>query len=146
MGDWNAKAGHYGHLEWPNTIGRFSNESTNERGERLLEFADKYKLLLENTLFNHTKSRISTLHSPNGLTHNQIDYILTHERFKSSIIRTSIRTYPGADINSDHDLVLCNIKLKLSIKKRTKGNRIRFNLEKLITNKLSHIEISCIPN
>ena len=83
MGNWNA--GNYGHCTWPDTIGRFSNESINERGEILLEFSDKYKLLLANTLFNHTKSRISTWHSPNRLTYNQIDYILTPQRFKSSI-------------------------------------------------------------
>ena len=64
MGDCNAKAGNDGHLAWPNTIGRFSNESTNERGERVLEFADKYKLLLANILVNHNKSIISTCHSP----------------------------------------------------------------------------------
>ena len=47
-----------------------------KRGERLLEFADKYKLILANTHFNHKKSRISTWHSPSGLTHNQIDYFI----------------------------------------------------------------------
>ena len=92
MGDWNVKAGNNDHLAWPSTIGRFSNESTNEIGERMLEFADKYKLLLANTLFKHTKSRISTCHSPNGVTHNKIDYIITLRRFKYSIIRTSTRT------------------------------------------------------
>ena len=40
-------------------------------------------------------------------------------------------TYSGENINSDHNLILCNIKLKLIIKKRTKGNIILFDLEKL---------------
>ena len=64
-------------------------------------------------------------------THNQIDYILTPRRFKSSIITTSTRTYPGADIGSNHDLVLCNLKLKLCIRKSTVTNRIRYDLDKL---------------
>ena len=34
----------------------------------------------------------SAWHSPNGSTHNQIDYILNPQRFKSSIISTSTRT------------------------------------------------------
>ena len=63
--------------------------------------------------------------------HNQIDYILTPQRFKLSIISSSTRTYPGADISSDHDLVICNLKLKLCIKKRAISNRIRFDLDKL---------------
>ena len=76
-------------------------------------------------------SRKTTWHSPDGQTHNQIDYILTPQRFKSSIIKTSTRIYPGATINSDHDLVLCNIKMKLCLKKKERNNRIRYDLEKL---------------
>ena len=60
MRDWNAKVGVDAHATWPNEVGRFGNDITNERGERLLEFADKYKLLLSNTMYNHTKSRIAT--------------------------------------------------------------------------------------
>ena len=56
---------------------------------------------------------------------------MTPQRFKSSIITTSTRTYPGADIGSDHDLVLCNLKLKLCIRKRVITNKIRFDLDKL---------------
>ena len=40
MGDWNAKVGVDAHLTWPNAVGRFGNDITNERSERLLEFAD----------------------------------------------------------------------------------------------------------
>ena len=76
-------------------------------------------------------SRKTTWHSPDGQTHNLIDYILTPQRFKSSIIKTITRTYPGATINSDHDLVLCNIKMKLYLKKKERNNRIRYYLEKL---------------
>ena len=76
-------------------------------------------------------SRKTTWHSPDGQTHNQIDYILTPQIFKSSIIKTSTRTYPGATINSDHDLVLCNIIMKLCLKKKERSNRIRYDLEKL---------------
>ena len=96
-----------------------------------MEFAEKYKFVLANTLYNHKNSRRITWYAPNGSTHNQIDYILTPRRFKSSIITISIRTYPGTDIGSDHDLVLCNLKLKLCIRKSTVTNRIRFDLDKL---------------
>ena len=96
-----------------------------------MEFTEKHKFVLANTLYNHKNSRRTTLHAPNGRTDNQIDYILTPQRFKSSIITTSTRTYPGADIGSDHDLVLCNLKLKSCIRKRAITNRIRFDLDKL---------------
>ena len=96
-----------------------------------MEFAEKHKFVLANTLYNHKNSRRTTWYAPNGPTHNQIDYILTPQRFKSSIITTSTITYPGADIDSDRDLVLCNLKLKLCIRKNTVTNRIRFDLDKL---------------
>ena len=66
--------------------------------------------------FSQNKSRISTWHSPNGL---------------SPINKTSTGTYPGAVINSDHDLVLCKLKLKLLSQKTKRSNRCRFNLDKL---------------
>ena len=77
LGDWNAKAGEDAYPIWQNAIGRFGLGKTNSRGERLLEFAEKHKFVISNTLFNHKLSRKTTWHSPDGQTHNQIDYILT---------------------------------------------------------------------
>ena len=94
----------------------------NERDQRLLEFAERHKLVIANTLHPHKNSRIRTLYSPNGVVHNQIYYILTLQRFKLSIIRSSTRTYPCADINSDHDLIMCNLKLKVRSNKPQKIN------------------------
>ena len=106
QGDWNAKVGSDSYDIWQGTTGKFSNEETNDRGLRLLEFAAKHKMTLANTLHPHKKSRKTTWHSPDGLTHNQIDYILTPKRFKSSNNKARTRSYPGADVGSDHDLVL----------------------------------------
>ena len=130
-GDWNAKVGPDAYSNWPGTAGRFGIGETNDRGQRLLEFARKHRLTLANTLHPHKPSRTTTWHSPNGLVHNQIDFILTPQRFKSSINKANTRTFPGADIGSDHDLVLTTIKLKLKAKKQPKSQRMRFDLEKL---------------
>ena len=72
-----------------------------------------------------------TWHSPGGLYHNQIDYILTPSRFKSSVNKARTRSYPGADVGSDHDLVLTTIRLKLKSKNKKKSPRIKFDLDKL---------------
>uniref|UniRef100_A0A2C9KNX4 Endonuclease/exonuclease/phosphatase domain-containing protein n=1 Tax=Biomphalaria glabrata TaxID=6526 RepID=A0A2C9KNX4_BIOGL len=85
QGDWNAKVGSDSYQTWKGTCGKYSNLSTNERGQRLLEFAKYNNLLLANTLGCHNKSRITTWHSPNGEHHNQIDYIMVQQRFKTSI-------------------------------------------------------------
>ena len=60
--------------------------------------------------------------------------------FKSSIHKSSTRTYPGAVINSDHDLVLCNMRLKLKTQKGEKSSRIKYDVEKLMNAKI------CVQN
>ena len=49
------------------------------------------------------------------------------------------RSFPGADIGSDLDLVLSIIKLKLKTKRSTKNPRIRFDLEKLKDPKIAEV-------
>ena len=41
----------------------------------------------------------------------QIDYILMNSRYWNSV--TNAKTYPGADIGSDHNLVAARLRVKL---------------------------------
>ena len=93
LDDWNTKSGEDAYSIWLNAIGSFGIGKTNCRGEILLEFAEKHNIVISNTLYIHKHSRKITWRSPDGMTNNQIDYILTPQRFKSSVIKTSIRTY-----------------------------------------------------
>ena len=106
---------------------------TNERGERHLEFAQRQNVPLVNTLFPYTISRRTTWHSANGVTHNQTDYIITMRLFKSSIDRANSRTFPGVGSNSDHDLLIGTMKMKLKFEEKlgNNGPRIQFSLKKL---------------
>jgi len=52
-------------------------------------------------------------HSPNGQHHRQIDYVLVRKRFRSGVNTARTRSFPGADIGSDHDLVLMTFDLRL---------------------------------
>ena len=117
--------------EWNNAVGKFALGKTNSRGIRLLEFATKHNCTLANNLHPQKDSRKATWNSPNAYTHNQIDFILTPQRFKSSIHKSYTRSYPSAVINSDHDLVLCNMRLKLFSQNMKNSIIIRFDLEKL---------------
>ncbi|GFR58747.1 hypothetical protein ElyMa_003486800 [Elysia marginata] len=47
------------------------------------------------------------------------------------------RTYPGADIGSDHDLMLATFKLKLNSNRKAKSPQLHFDLEKLKDPKIS---------
>ena len=116
---------------WAGTIGKFGHGITNDRGGRLLEFASQHGFTISNTLFPHKKSRRVTWHSPGGRTHNQIDFILVPKRLKSSNNMAKTRSYPGADIGSDHEMVLLNFKMKLKKNRDADKTTARFNLEKL---------------
>ena len=130
QGDQNAKTGPDAYEQWPGTVGRFGVGETNERGERLIEFAHRHKMTMVNTLFPQKNSvAFARWH------HTQPDRLyyrttVQHHRFKSSINRAKSRTFPGADINSDHDLVIITMKLKLKQNLRSHGSRLKFNLEK----------------
>ena len=99
---------------------KFAWGETNDRGLRLLGFARLHNLTIANTLFAHKASRRTTWHAPNGQYSTQIDFILTSKRFKSGIFTNKTGTFPGADVGSDHDLVMMKMKTKLSKRKSRK--------------------------
>ena len=86
---------------------------TQMRGLILLEFATFNDLVLANTSGHHKASRRWTWHSPNGQHHNQIDYILVRKRFRLGVNIARTQSFPGADIGSDHDLLMMTFHLHL---------------------------------
>ena len=76
---------------------------------------------------------------PGVQVHIQTDFILTPQCFKSSINKANTRSFPGAGIGSDHDLVLTAIKLKLKTKCFKKSPHIRFEQEKLKDMKIMEV-------
>ena len=56
------------------------------------------------------KRRLYTWTSPDGQHPNQTDYILCSQRWRSSI--QSAKTRPGADCDSDNELLIAKFRLK----------------------------------
>ena len=65
------------------------------------------------SLYNHQPSRRWTWYSPDGKHHNQIDYILVKKRFRSGIKTARTKRFPGADVGSDHDMVMMTFQTRL---------------------------------
>ena len=117
MGDWNAKVGEQ--QEYP-VSGKFGLGDRNDRGQRLVEFCWTTKLAITNTLFEHPSRRLYTWKSPGDIHRNQIDYIMINQRHRNSV--KQVRTYPGADIGSDHNPVIMTLSVKLKQPKKRKMN------------------------
>ena len=124
MGDFNAKVG----TKLENTVGRYGLGDMNERVERLVEFCQQHNLVITNTWFQQHPRRLYTWQSPDKETRNQIDYIMINNRFKTGVRR--VKTYPGADINSDHNPVVMKLKIKHK-KVHTKKRQDQLNLDML---------------
>ena len=86
---------------------------------------------LTNTFGPYKPSRRWTLHSPNGKTHNQIDYIMVKKRLRSSVNINRTRSFPGADIGSDHELLMLTFRLRLKRIIKPTNTQIKYDLEKL---------------
>ena len=98
MGDMNAKVGNEQHS---NIVGKFGLGSKNETGMRLIQFCEENNLILTNTWYQHPARKLYTWKSPGDVRRNQIDYIMINQTFRKAI--RQVKTYPGADINSDHN-------------------------------------------
>jgi len=97
-------------------VGLYGLGETNEAGEQLENFCLEHKLALANTMFKQHPRRLYTWTSPGGNTRNQIDYISITQRWKTSLM--NCRTYPGADCNTDHQLLVATLKVRLGKRQR----------------------------
>ena len=86
-------------------------------------------MVIMNTWFQQPLRRLYTWKSPGDISRNQIDYIMINQRFRNCVKQA--RTYPGADINSDHNPVTIKFKVKLKkIKRNQAQSQIDYNLLK----------------
>ena len=102
-------------------------EKQNERGQRLIEFCNENNMVIMNTWFQQPLCRLYTWKSPGDISRNQIDYIMINQRFRNCVKQA--RTYPGADINSNHNPVTIKFKSKIEENKKkssTVTDRLQF--------------------
>jgi hypothetical protein len=72
---------------------------------------------------------------PDGKTHNQIDRILIHKRWRSSV--GDVQLFRAADCDTDHYLVVAKFRERLIMSKQTMH---RFHMERFNLQKLNEVE------
>ena len=107
MGDFNAKIGMRNTNDQMKCAGPFGTGNRNERGERLLDFAEENNLVVTNSLFLKAANRYRTWEAPGGVTKNQIDFILSSD-WK---IVQNCKVIAKVDIGSDHRMVRARVEI-----------------------------------
>ncbi|KAI4885603.1 hypothetical protein NFI96_005381 [Prochilodus magdalenae] len=143
MGDMNAKVGNDNtHVE--RAMGRHGCGCMNENGERLVELCTTYNLVIGGTLFPHRNVHKLTWCSPNGRDSNQIDHLMINGTWRRSLLDVRVRR--GADVGSDHHLVVADIKMKLRSTRHKSTAHRRFDVGRLQDPKLKNAFILQVKN
>ena len=116
LDDWNAIVGKGREGK---AVGEHGLGARNERGNRLVEFCTEHNSVLVNIWFKNHNRRLYTWMRPRDTGRYQIDSIMVRQRFRNQILNS--KTFPGAAVASNHNLLVMNCRLKLKkLKKRKK--------------------------
>ena len=110
MGDLNANIGS-GNTGRERIMGRHGSGCLNENGEGFADLCAFNDLLIGGSIFPHKTIHKATWISPDGRSSNQIDHIAIGRKWRRCLI--DVRVKRGADVASDHYLLLGITKVKL---------------------------------
>lgn len=130
MGDLNAKVGRK-KCEEERSLGNEACGERNENGEMFVSLCEINNLVIGDSKFKHKEIHKLTWISPDGRSQNQIDHIAINSKFTRSMM--DVRVKRGADVSSDHHLVVMNLKLRLQqcCKNKKNGRAVGFDTGKL---------------
>jgi len=124
MGDMNAKTGS-NNAGLEHVMGRHRIENMNENCEVFSELCASCDLITGGTVFPHKTCHKVSWVSPHNVTENQIDHIAISKRFRRSLL--DVRNKTGADISSDHHLMIANFRFKiLAARRKTETRRKKY--------------------
>jgi hypothetical protein len=114
LGDFNAKVGREDIFK--PTIGNESSHKISNDNEIIVaNFATSKNLVVKSTMFPHHSIHKYTWTSPGGKICNPIDHILIDRRRHSNIL--DVRSFRGADCDSNHYLVVAKVRETLAVTK-----------------------------
>jgi hypothetical protein len=132
MGDFNAQVWN-NNQDIEHVMGRHGMpcDKENENGQLLIELCGKHGLVIGGTIFPHKEGHKVTWISPDKDKQggNQIDHICISRNWRKALL--DVRNKKGADIGSDHHMIMGILRIRTQkVIKRT-INRWRYNLKRL---------------
>jgi Reverse transcriptase (RNA-dependent DNA polymerase)/Domain of unknown function (DUF6451) len=129
LGDYNARVGADNegleHVMGPHGIGRL-----NENGALFLELCGNHALKVGGTMFLHKTCHKHTWFSNDHRTKAQLDHVCISRSWSKSLL--DVRSFRGADVGSDHHLVVASVRMQFVRTPKTKATRRRtFNTNQL---------------
>ena len=128
IGDLNARVGE-DNTGKERAMGTQGFGCANNNGERLSDLCVESRLVIGGTLFMHRDIHKTTWRSPDQRTVSQIDHVIINQKWRGSL--QDVKANRGADIGSDHMLVVASVSLKLRKTKRGEERQQRFDTAKL---------------
>lgn len=126
MGDFNAVVGNVADND---TVRKYGLGTRNERGSRLVKlFCKQNSCVTSNTFFEVPLKRRYTWTAPGDTARYQLDYILVKSRYKNQVKYSP--SFPGAEIDSDHKLVMMECRVTLG-KSKNRPKYKAWDLNKL---------------
>ena len=128
MGDINAKVG-TDNSNCEDVMGKHGCGNINDNGEWLVEFCLNNNCVIGGTIFPHKNIHKLTWKSPDCRTINQIDHVIINNKWRRSLL--DVKVCRGADVNSDHYMLLSKVKLKLLGVNKNKRCRKVYDINRL---------------
>ncbi|XP_065568786.1 uncharacterized protein LOC136032404 [Artemia franciscana] len=111
----------------------------------LIDFEMANDLVIGGNLFPHRDVHKYSWTSPGGAVRNQIDHCLVSRKFRSSI--QDVRAYRGADVGSDHNMLVTKFSLKLKRnEKKAPNSEPQFDSDKLLDRTTRHEFVTELSN
>jgi endonuclease/exonuclease/phosphatase family metal-dependent hydrolase len=87
------------------------HDITNNNGAKICDLAAETNTFIVSTQYRHKREHKITWMIPGGTEGNQIDHMLISKKWKRII--QDVRTYRGANVDSDHLLVVAKMRMKV---------------------------------
>ena len=130
MGDLNARVGNKAEL-WKGVIGKHGEEVESDSGRRLLSFSAENEMQVMNTQYEHKRIHKFTWTCPGRGLKSIIDYFLVRGDLRKEV--HDVKVIWGAEIGSDHHLVLMKVIICGRSKMKRKERSCQLRSERLRT-------------